>query len=113
MYSCSWGPSDDGGTLEAPGELTRTAIEYGATHGREGLGCVYVWAAGNGRDYGDTCSHDGYASNPHVIAVAAATYLGKEAWYSEGRFSRILYFLRSQLVMPFSSRRLRAETGNP
>jgi len=75
IYSCSWGPSDDGQTLDGPGDVARAAIEQS--------GAVYVWAAGNGRDNADSCAYDGYASNPNTIAVAAATYLGNQAWYSE------------------------------
>lgn len=29
IYSASWGPSDDGKTLEGPGRLAREAIEKG------------------------------------------------------------------------------------
>lgn len=29
VYSASWGPNDDGQTLEGPGELTRAAFEKG------------------------------------------------------------------------------------
>ena len=34
IYSASWGPEDDGRTVEGPGELTRKALQYGADHGR-------------------------------------------------------------------------------
>ena len=37
IYSNSWGPSDDGATLAAPGPLTLAAIESGAYNGRGGL----------------------------------------------------------------------------
>lgn len=84
VYSCSWGPTDDGATLGAPGRLAYAAIETAAKTGRGGLGTVYVWAAGNGHENGDSCSYDGYASNPNVIAVAAVTHKGNPAYYSEG-----------------------------
>ena len=83
VYSCSWGPSDDGTRLEGPGPLTVAAIEHSALHGRNGLGSVYVWAGGNGYQNGDSCAYDGYASNPNVIAVAAAAHTGIAASYSE------------------------------
>ena len=30
IYSASWGPDDDGGTVDGPGNLTRIALEEGA-----------------------------------------------------------------------------------
>ena len=32
IYSSSWGPQDDGETVEGPGFLTQTALEYGAKY---------------------------------------------------------------------------------
>lgn len=86
VYSCSWGPSDDGATLDGPGILTKTAIETGAQSGRRnGNGAIYIWAAGNGgsSNAGDSCAYDGYASHPNVISVGAVTYDGLQAVYSE------------------------------
>lgn len=84
VYSCSWGPLDDGTRIERPGPLTTTVLEqYARGAGRGGRGCVYVWAAGNGRRRGDTCYADGYASDPHVIAVGAITHENVLAEYSE------------------------------
>ena len=48
IYSNSWGPSDNGQTLSAPGPLTMAALEYDAYSGRNGLGNSITWAAGNG-----------------------------------------------------------------
>ena len=44
IYSASWGPDDDGQTVDGPGPLTRRAIEEGVTKGRGGKGSIYVWA---------------------------------------------------------------------
>ena len=44
IYSASWGPDDDGQTVDGPGPLTRRAIEEGVTKGRGGRGSIYVWA---------------------------------------------------------------------
>lgn len=60
IYSNSWGPKDDGRTLEGPGPLTLKALEDGVTYGRHGLGSIYIWAAGNGAKQGDNCNYDGY-----------------------------------------------------
>lgn len=83
VSSNSWGPSDDGKTLQGPGPLTQSAIEFGATNGRGGKGIVYVWACGNGRSAQDNVNKDGYANNPNVIAVAATNSNGKITFYSD------------------------------
>lgn len=85
VYSCSWGPADDGRLMAEPGYLVRQALALyaGQLRGRLGKGNVYVWAAGNGREQGDSCAFDGYASSPFVIAIGALDYEGNQAWYSE------------------------------
>jgi kexin len=86
VYSCSWGPPDDGTILDAPGPLATAAIDAAANDGRRtGAGCAFVWAAGNGGSVytGDTCGHDGYAGNQNVIAVGAISHSGVAASYSE------------------------------
>jgi len=86
IYSCSWGPPDDGRSIIGPGYVTQMALaQYtNGARGRLGKGNIYIWAAGNGRDRGDSCAFDGYASSPYVIAVGALDYHGDQAWYSEG-----------------------------
>ena len=44
IYSASWGPDDDGKTVDGPGPLTKRAIEEGVREGRGGRGSIYVWA---------------------------------------------------------------------
>ena len=85
IYSCSWGPYDDGTTMTGPGYMTRYAMAFnaGQLKGRMGRGSIYVWAAGNGRDNGDSCAFDGYATNPFAMAIGALDYDGNQAWYSE------------------------------
>ncbi|HWP39604.1 MAG TPA: S8 family serine peptidase, partial [Tepidisphaeraceae bacterium] len=83
VFNSSWGPADDGRTLEAPGPLTQAAIQSGAVNGRGGRGVVYVWAAGNGRTSGDNTNYDGYANSRYVIAVSAIDHNGVQASYSE------------------------------
>lgn len=82
IYSNSWGPSDNGRTLDGPGPLTEAAMVSTATNGRGGRGGVIVWAGGNGGT-GDNVNYDGYANSRHVIAVGASTNQGKQAAYSE------------------------------
>jgi subtilisin-like proprotein convertase family protein len=83
IKSNSWGPADDGGTLEAPGALTRAAFASAAATGRGGLGTVFTWAGGNGLDNGDNSNFDGYANDIHTIAVGASNSHGGQSYYSE------------------------------
>jgi subtilisin family serine protease len=82
IYNNSWGPFDDGYTLEGPGPLAAAALESGAATGRNGLGTIYAWAAGNGGTT-DNINADGYANSIYVIAVGASTNQGTRSWYSE------------------------------
>ena len=82
IYSNSWGPIDDGTLQPAPPEVL-SALEDGATNGRNGKGAIYTWAGGNGRYSNDNSNYDGYANSRYVISVAAITNLGTYAWYSE------------------------------
>ena len=83
IYSNSWGPFDDGSSLEGPGPITIAAIEDSVYNGRSGLGNIYTWAAGNGLEANDNSNYDGYASLRYAIAVAAITHYGDQSWYSE------------------------------
>lgn len=85
IYNNSWGPLDTGkgGDMQAPGPLTQAALGRGINEGRGGLGAIYVWAAGNGRDNHDNVNADGYASSIYTIAVSATDNAGRAAWYSE------------------------------
>jgi subtilisin-like proprotein convertase family protein len=83
IYSNSWGPFDDGFSLEGPGPLTLAAIAAAARNGRGGLGNIYTWAAGNGLETNDNANYDGYASNRYAIAVGAIDHAGRQAYYSE------------------------------
>jgi len=89
VISCSWGPSeghwadptDARHTQEfALAASTRLAIEYAATKGRQGKGCVIFFGAGNGNESVD---NDGYASHPMVIAVGACNDQNRRSGYSD------------------------------
>ena len=81
----SWGPADGTGQLSESNSLWRDAIEFGLATGRNGLGTIYVWAAGNGYTSGfnERSTYDGYASYRGVIAVGALNAQGRRASYSE------------------------------
>ena len=48
IFSCSWGPRDDGATMDEPPKLAAEAFKKGIISGRNGLGNLFVFAAGNG-----------------------------------------------------------------
>ncbi|XP_060012762.1 proprotein convertase subtilisin/kexin type 6 isoform X4 [Lagenorhynchus albirostris] len=83
IYSASWGPDDDGKTVDGPGRLARQAFEYGIKKGRQGLGSIFVWASGNGGREGDHCSCDGYTNSIYTISVSSTTENGYKPWYLE------------------------------
>lgn len=86
ISSNSWGPPDDG-DLQPSSSAWRTAINTGLSSGRNGLGTIYTFAAGNGGDNlwgpADNSNYDGQANYYGVIAVAAVNDQGKQASYSE------------------------------
>jgi proprotein convertase subtilisin/kexin type 1 len=83
IYSSSWGPLDNGATLEGPGPLAQQALENGAKYGRGGKGAIFVWASGNGGKFVDSCGCDGYAGSIYTITVGSISQNGKLPWYGE------------------------------
>lgn len=82
IYSASWGPTDDGKTVDGPRELTLQAMADGVNKGRNGRGSIYVWASGDGGSY-DDCNCDGYASSMWTISINSAINDGRTALYDE------------------------------
>ena len=95
IYSCSWGPPDDGRSMEAPGILIRRAMLQAVQQGRGGLGSIYVFASGNGASSGDNCNFDGYTNSIYSITVGAVDRAGQHPYYSE--------HCSAQLVVTYSS----------
>ncbi|RKK74090.1 Protease KEX1 [Fusarium oxysporum] len=83
IYSCSWGPLDNGRTMEAPDILVKRAMLKGIQHGRGGRGSVYVFASGNGAASDDNCNFDGYANSIYSITIGAIDRTGQHPFYSE------------------------------
>ncbi|GFN77916.1 neuroendocrine convertase 2-like [Plakobranchus ocellatus] len=83
IYSASWGPTDDGSTMEGPRHLALTALVNGVRKGRKGLGSIFVWATGNGGLYGDDCSADGYVSRPETLSVGSVNDWGRSPFFME------------------------------
>ncbi|KAL9047039.1 MAG: hypothetical protein Q9214_000280 [Letrouitia sp. 1 TL-2023] len=95
IYSCSWGPPDDGKSMDAPGILIRKAMVNAIQKGRGGKGNIYVFAAGNGAGAGDNCNFDGYTNSIYSITVGAIDRKGLHPYYSEK--------CSAQLVVTYSS----------
>ncbi|KAM7539931.1 hypothetical protein Aperf_G00000040082 [Anoplocephala perfoliata] len=83
VYSASWGPEDDGRTVDGPGKLARIAFRNGILKGRGGLGSIFVWASGNGGKYDDNCNCDGYTNSIYTLGVSSASEHGTIPWYAE------------------------------
>ncbi|XP_063770373.1 proprotein convertase subtilisin/kexin type 4 isoform X2 [Pseudophryne corroboree] len=83
IYSASWGPEDDGKTVDGPGILAMEAFYRGIVHGRGGLGSIFVWASGNGGMHYDDCNCDGYSNSIYTVSVGSTTEHGEVPWYSE------------------------------
>jgi subtilisin-like proprotein convertase family protein len=58
------------------------AIEAAAVGGRGGLGTVWVFAAGNERDAGDSVNHHNLLNSEYAVTVAALDANGQVAWFS-------------------------------
>ncbi|KAK9497184.1 hypothetical protein O3M35_004549 [Rhynocoris fuscipes] len=82
IYSASWGPTDDGKTVDGPRNATMRAIVKGVNEGRNGLGNIYVWASGDGGEE-DDCNCDGYAASMWTISINSAINDGQNAHYDE------------------------------
>uniref|UniRef100_A0A8D0GDI5 Neuroendocrine convertase 1 n=1 Tax=Sphenodon punctatus TaxID=8508 RepID=A0A8D0GDI5_SPHPU len=83
IYSASWGPNDDGKTVEGPGRLAQKAFEYGIKKGRNGKGSIFVWASGNCGRQGDNCDCDGYTDSIYTVSISSASQQGLSPWYAE------------------------------
>ncbi|CCE80282.1 Piso0_003395 [Millerozyma farinosa CBS 7064] len=83
IFSCSWGPTDDGRTLSQPELVVKKAIVKGIQTGRKNKGAIYVFASGNGGFFGDSCNYDGYTNSIYSITVGAIDYKGIHPSYAE------------------------------
>jgi subtilisin family serine protease len=75
VINCSWGTTK--GRFR-PGRFHERAIRHAITRGRNGLGCVVIFAVGNEGKYGINL----YARIPGVIGVGASTSNDTHAPYS-------------------------------
>ncbi|KAM7413550.1 hypothetical protein PAMA_020767 [Pampus argenteus] len=97
IYSCSWGPDDDGHTVDGPHPLGKAALQHGVIAGRRGFGSIFVVASGNGGQNDDNCNYDGYANSIYTITIGAVDEEGRMPFYAEE--------CASMLAVTFSSGR--------
>uniref|UniRef100_A0A8C9RJV6 P/Homo B domain-containing protein n=2 Tax=Scleropages formosus TaxID=113540 RepID=A0A8C9RJV6_SCLFO len=83
IYTCCWGPKDDGMEMAGPGPLSEKALRLGAQKGRDGKGNIFVWASGNGGMVGDHCGADGYVNSIYSVAIGALMHTGLPAFFGE------------------------------
>ncbi|KAG0258013.1 pheromone processing endoprotease [Mortierella polycephala] len=83
IYSCSWGPPDDGKSMNGPKGVVLDAMVNGIKNGRSGLGSIYVFATGNGGSQDDDCNFDGYTNSLYTISIGAIDRARRHPYYSE------------------------------
>ncbi|XP_010168765.1 LOW QUALITY PROTEIN: proprotein convertase subtilisin/kexin type 7-like, partial [Antrostomus carolinensis] len=83
IYSCSWGPDDDGKTVDGPHQLGKAALQHGGIAGRRGFGSIFVVASGNGGQHSDNCNYDGYANSIYTVTIGAVDETGSMPFYAE------------------------------
>ena len=81
IYNNSWGIAR-GGLTRTGDPRVLSVLEQGATQGRNGLGNVYVWSAGNGALQNTNGNYRTYSKSRHTIAVGALLDDGTRAVYS-------------------------------
>ena len=78
----SWG-ADDSAVHETSDSFWRSAIEDGIADGYGGKGTFYVFAAGNGGEYGDYANLDEQLNQWGVTPVCSVNHLDNRADFSE------------------------------
>ncbi|KAJ1328813.1 hypothetical protein BSLG_009900 [Batrachochytrium salamandrivorans] len=86
----AWNAKVAAGVLVMMGKLWRlpptivvNAVKNGIDNGRDGLGSLFVFAAGNGGNRGDNCNFDGYTNSIYTITVAAVDRYEGHPGFSE------------------------------
>ena len=103
IYSSSWGPNDDGITVDGPGRLAKKAFLNGISKGRNGKGSIFVWASGNGGQKEDSCNCDGYSTSIYTITISSTSESESIPWYSEACSSTLATTYSSGKVIYISS----------
>ncbi|KAK9728175.1 pheromone processing endoprotease [Basidiobolus ranarum] len=95
VYSCSWGPPDDGKSMDGPSGVILYALMNGIQKGRGGKGSIYVFASGNGGSNDDNCNFDGYTNSIYTVTIGAIDRTNSHPFYSE--------ICAAQLAVSYSS----------
>ncbi|KAL3883504.1 hypothetical protein ACJMK2_029761 [Sinanodonta woodiana] len=103
IASASWGPKDDGKTMEAPTKACASALTQAVNEGRKGLGTIFVWATGNGGNNGDCCGADGYVGSIESISIGSVTDQGQKPYFMEECSSTMAVVPTGGLVNPKDS----------
>ncbi|KAK9760030.1 pheromone processing endoprotease [Basidiobolus ranarum] len=69
--------------MEGPSKVISDALVSGITKGRGGKGSIFVFATGNGGEYGDNCNFDGYANSIYTVSIGAIDRYDDRPFYSE------------------------------
>jgi subtilisin family serine protease len=77
IYNHSWGPPDDIRSVDGPNQQQLIALTNSVLTGRNGLGRIHVWSAGNGADNLDSAGSDGYVNSRYSIGVGIVDHDGK------------------------------------
>ncbi|KAJ1556203.1 pheromone processing endoprotease, partial [Cladochytrium tenue] len=101
IFSCSWGPADNGMAMEAPPKIVVDAFYNGIVNGRGGLGAIYVFASGNGGAFHDNCNFDGYTNSIYTVTVSSIDRKNNHPAYSE--------MCSANLVVTYSSATVRSD----
>ena len=84
VYNNSWGAADIGHFFAPDNKAAfDSTLNDGLSKGRDGLGVIYTFAAGNGAFDGDYSPMDGTVSARGVVTVCATNAAGTRAPYSE------------------------------
>ena len=81
----SWGPSDNGQTIAAPGSAMASALSSTAESGT-----ITIWSAGNGLMKKDNANYDGYANSIYVLSIGAVNDYARQCDYSESGANNII-----------------------
>jgi len=82
IFSASWGPPDNGKSMDGPKGITSMVLEEAMAKGRDGKGTIYVWASGNGGKH-DDCNADGYQTLRYSVSISAVGLNGDTPYYAE------------------------------
>ncbi|MGD1920052.1 MAG: S8 family serine peptidase [Pleurocapsa sp.] len=77
IYNNSWGDIP----FRGMGEKTQAALQNGVRNGRDGLGNIFVFSAGNGRPQ-ENVNYNALANSRYTIAVAAIDHTDNLSYYS-------------------------------